>query len=227
VKRPVKTRNIRAKPRTRIQEPANERDKKFCERWLVHHDHNKAMDEAGFAASNKNHAAGLQKLMKFRKYLERMQPKVELAVSKKLGYERADILEAIAAIANCNPLDYLKETTLINPTTQMAEQHMVLKPLHELSRAQASAVDSVFFDMTSGRIGYSLPKAKTRLSALTTLGEQAANFKKKDGQVHTHFHLGDDIPLEKIRAVKQMFIDLMGPRITREVLGFNEEEQAQ
>ena len=101
-----------------------------------------------------------------------------------------------------------------------------LKPLNMLTRDQASAIDSVFWDPDSGRIGYTLPAAKTRLAALTTLGEQAAGFKKKD-EVHNHLHLGQDVPLEKIRQLKQLFIDAMGPQATRELLGMTEEEQAQ
>jgi hypothetical protein len=33
--------------------------------------------------------------------------------------------------------------------------------------------------------------------------------------------------LDKIRQLKQMFIDVMGPQATRELLGMTEEEQAQ
>jgi hypothetical protein len=60
----------------------------------------------------------------------------------------------------------------------------------------------------------------------TTLGEQEAVFNKND-VVHNHLHLGENIPLEKIRALKQLFIDAMGPQATRELLGMTEEEQAQ
>lgn len=205
--------------------PTTERDKKFCERWLVHHNHNKAIIEAGYSEKNTNQM-GLQKLVQFRPYLERLRPKVDTEVARKLGYERADILEAIGAIGYCNAQDYIREFTVINPETQMSEQRWGLKPLHELTRAQASAVDEVFYDLEAGRVGYALPKAKTRLTALTTLGEQAANF-KKPGDTHNHLHLGDNVPLEKIRLVKQMFIELMGPQVTRDILGWDETDQAQ
>ena len=45
--------------------------------------------------------------------------------------------------------------------------------------------------------------------------------------MHKHLHLVQDVPLEKIRQLKQLFIDAMGPQATRELLGMTEEEQAQ
>lgn len=219
---------IKTRPRVvkkQAKEPKNERDKLFCERWLVHHNHNKAIVEAGYSDKNAN-GLGLQKLVQFRPYLERLRPKVELEVAKKISYERADILEAIAAIGQCNVIDYIEPYTTVNAETGMAEERWALKPIQKLTRAQASAVDSVYYDMTTGLLGYHLPKAKTRLTALTTLGEQAANF-KKPGTTHNHLHLGENISLEKIRAVKQMFVDLMGPKVTREILGWDEKDQAE
>jgi hypothetical protein len=215
------TKNLRPKRSTRLMEPKNARDKLFCERWLVHHDHHRAWREAGFAARSDKELP-LAKLARFRPYFERLQPKVELQVAKKISLERQDILTAIANIGNANVLDYIVEVP--NAATGLPEWR--LKPLHQLTRDQGSAIDSVFWDAEQGRIGYTLPAAKTRLAALTTLGEQAADFKKKD-DVHNHLHLGQDVPLDKIRQLKQLFIDAMGPQVTRELLGITEEEQAQ
>ncbi len=206
--------------------PTNERDKKFCERWLVHHDHQKAVAEAGFA--NKNHReVGVQKLQRFRPYLERMLPKVELEVAKKIAIERGDILEAIARIGAANPQDYIKPFSVINAETQMLEQGWTMKLLHELTRDQAAALDTVFYSPTLGGMGYTLPTARTRLSALSTLGEQAAGFTKKpDSTIHQHLHF-HTIPLEKIRAAKQMFLQLVSQEEARAVFGNTEADQAQ
>jgi hypothetical protein len=209
------TSNLRRKPSTRGIEPKTARDKAFCERWLTHRDPHQAWREAGFAVRS-DRELPLRKLSRFKPYLERLQPKVELQVAKKISLERQDILAAIATIGNANVLDYI---------VQVGDEWR-LKPLHDLTRAQASAIDNVFWDAEAGRLGYSLPSAKTRLSALTTLGEQAADFKQKD-VVHNHLHLGEGVPLEKIRELKQLFIDAMGPKATRELLGMTEEEQAQ
>ena len=226
VKRTRGTRNVRRHSVTQVREPKNEQDKLFCERWLVHHDHQKAYIEAGWSEKGGDkHTRALNKLKTFRRYLERMQPKVELVVAKKIAYERADILEAIARVGYANALDYIEEYTFINAETQIAEQRWQLKPIQNLTRDQAAALDSIQSNL-DGTITYTLPKAKTRLSALTTLGEQAANFKKA-GTTHNHLHLGEHVPLDKIRQLKQMFIEAMGPQATRELLGMNEEEQAQ
>lgn len=213
--RRVATKNLRRKRSTRLMEPKTARDKKFCERWLVHHDTHLAWREAGFAVRSDKELP-LIRLARLRPYIERLQPNVERQVAKKISVERQDILAAIATIGNANVLDYI---------VQVGDEWR-LKPLHDLTRDQASAIDNVFWDAEQGRLGYSLPAAKTRLAALTTLGEQAAGFKKKD-EVHNHLHLGRDVPLEKIRQLKQLFIDAMGPQATRELLRMTEEEQAQ
>jgi hypothetical protein len=223
-KKVVRDRGLRSKPaRQKTNIPKNERDKKFCERWLVHHDHNKAIIEAGFSDKN-SHNLGLRKLEEFRPYLERLLPKVELEVAKRLGFERGEILEAIARIGNCNALDYIKPYTVINQVTGMMEQRWGMKSLHELTRDQAAAVDKVYFDGELGAICYSLPAAKTRLSAMTTLGEQAANFKKPGAPTHNHLHF-HDVPLEKIRQIKQMLIEAIGPK--RAHLAFRTEAEAE
>jgi hypothetical protein len=221
-RRASKTKGLRAKLSTRPRHPANARDKLFCERWLVHHDHCKAATEAGYSQTNRSDA-GLRKLAQFRHYLERLLPKVELQAAKKLSYERADVLDAIAAIGLCNAQDYIKAFQVVNPVTQMLETHYGLKPLQELTRTQASAIESMFYDAQAGRLGYELPKAKTRLTALNTLGEQNANWKRPAGVTHNHLHMAN-LPIEKVQAVKKMFINLIGVQAAREILGYVEEE---
>jgi hypothetical protein len=226
-KRAVVTRNLTGKRSRATHEPKTERDMKFCAQWLIHHDHNRAFREAGFRVHTNASSLALRKMDVFRHYLERMQPKVEFQVAKKIAYERQDILAAIANIGYANALDYITEDFVMNPATKVMERHWRLKPLHALTRDQAGAIDTIFWDEGQGRVGYTLPLAKTRLSALSTLGEQAANFKVKDRVTHNHLHLGENVPLEKVRHLKQLFIEALGPVATRELLGMNEEEQAQ
>ena len=223
-RRATKTKGLKPKPSRRPRNPSNERDKLFCERWLVHHDHRKAAEESGFSKTNLSET-GLTKLAQFRQYLERLRPKVELQTAKKISYERADILDAIAAIGLCNAQDYIKPFTVVNAETQMAETHFGLKPLEELTRAQASAIDSMYYDAQLGRLGYELPKAKTRLTALNTLGEQNSGWKRPAGATHNHLHL-ENLPLDKVLAVKRMFVNLIGVPAAREILGYVEEESS-
>lgn len=193
-------------------EPKNDRDVAFCKRYVATGDHNLAWVEAGFAKNTNSSYHALRKVQRFRAYIDRLSAKVEVIVAKKISYERTDILAGIAAIGYCNAMDYVK----------VIDGQAVLKTLTELTREQAAAIDSLSYDGKT--VTYTLPQAKTRLAALTTLGEQAANF-KKPAQNHQHLHL--DVPLEKIRELKGLFAQALGPQVTREVLGFTEEEQQQ
>jgi hypothetical protein len=223
MKKPMKTRALRSTPRYQI-EPTNERNLKFCDRWLVHHDHIRAYTESGFSMKRSNwKEIALEKLRRFHDYLDRRLPAVEAVVAQRIAYEREDILREIAKIATCNALDYIEEYSIVDDKTKEAKQAWRLKPIAKLTRDQASAIDTVFVNIETGVLGYSLPSAKTRLSALATLGEQAADFKKKDGAVHNHLHF-HDIPLDKIRQLKQQLIGIVGPARARAVFGRTEEE---
>jgi len=215
---------IPAKRKTAPTLPKSERDTKFCERWLVHRDHIKAFKEAGYSGKHNDVSRqALDKLTKFRAYLERQVPKVEAVVAKRIGYERADILEGIARIANANALDYIQEYEVIDAKTGAVTTAYRMKPIQELTRDQAAALDTVSYHAESGTMTYSLPAAKTRLSAFTTLGEQAAGFSKKD-EVHNHLHL-DNVPLEKLRHIKGLLIEMVGPNAARQVFGMHDEPE--
>ena len=196
----------------------------FCNRWLTHRDHVKAFKEAGFHDGGRSGDA-LKMLHKYRQYLERRQPKIEIEVAKRIAYERADILAAISNIGNANALDYIEPYNVVNPETQIVEQRMQLKALDRLTREQAAAVESVTWDKEAGVLTYQLPSVQTKLKALTTLGEQAANFKLKGASIHNHLHLGDSIPMEEILAAKAMLVNLVGPEASREILGWSESDQ--
>jgi hypothetical protein len=210
-----------------MQEPKNERDTTFCERWLVHHDHARAYRECGFTVNRAFNRCAIAKLAKFRPYLDRVGAKVETQIAKRIAYERGDILGAMAAIGFANAQDYMHEAEFTDPTTQMKEKRYILKPLELLTREQASAIDEVFYDAEHGRIGYTLPVAKTRMTALAVLGENTQALKPKDPKVvHNHLHL-EGISNEKLEQAERMFIELVGPQVSREILGLTEDDQSQ
>jgi hypothetical protein len=216
--RPRKLRNLPGSPALTQAEPQNERDLKFCERWLVHHDPMRAYTEAGFSTSN--HSApklARRKVERFRRYLQGRLPKIEKLVAKQISYERTDILAGIARIANANALDYVEPYEVIDEATGLLVTKYRMKALTQLTRDQAAAVDTVTYCALTGAITYTLPSAKTRLSAFTTLGEQAAGFSRKD-ETHNHLHL-HDVPLEKLRHIKGLLIDMVGPNAARQVFG--------
>jgi hypothetical protein len=216
-KRKVKTRGLPGKPPENQIEPKTEMDMKFCERWLVHRSHVQAYREAGFSDSA-NHTRSARKLLRFRRYLESRIPKIEQQVSQKIAYERTDILEGIARIAHANALDYIVPCTDI--CDGVAVQSARIKTIFELTRAEAAAIDTVTCDAVSGKISYTLPSAKTRLAAFTTLGEQAAGFSKKESATHNHLHL--DVAPEKMERIKAMLLEAAGvdgPRVARQIFG--------
>jgi hypothetical protein len=113
----------------------------------VHHDHHRAWREAGFAARSDKElplaqGGAFSALLGAPATQGRV---VELLVAKKISLERQDILAAIANMDNANVLDYIVEVP--NAATGLPEWR--LKPLHQLTRDQGSAIDSVFWDAES------------------------------------------------------------------------------
>ena len=224
--RVVKTKNIRAKRDTRPAQPKSESDMKFCERWLVHHDHNRAYLEAGLGGSGDDTNRAKAKVQRFSRYLQSRIPAVEKIVAKEIAYERKDILAGIARIANANALDYLAPYQIIDPASGVLVNQYRMKRVHELTRDQAAAIDSITYDAVTGAITYTLPTAKTRLAALATLGEQAAGFSKNDGATHQHLHL-HNVDINKLRQAKGILIDMVGPNAARQIFGMHVDEQEQ
>jgi hypothetical protein len=219
------TKRLRATLPGEVTEPANERDKNFCDRWLVHHDHARAYRESGFTVNRQFNRCSLEKLKKFRPYLDRLGIKVEAELAKRISYERHDILQAMAAIGFANAQDYMVEAEFTNPGTGIKEKRYILKRLEDLTRLQASAIDEVFYDADMGRIAYSLPVAKTRMVALATLGENTQALKSKDASVvHNHLHL-EGVSNEKLEQLERLFIEAVGPQVSREILGLTEDDQ--
>lgn len=221
-KRKVRTRNIPRKPDVRPAHPVSVREKAFCDRWLVHHDAKKAFLEAGYAKSGKSRHIVM--LAKFRRYLEGRLPVVEKELAKTIAYERTDILAGIARIANANAQDYVEVFDTIDTTTGDVVKNYRLKSIQELTRDQASAIDSVSQCPLTGKITYTLPDARTRLAAFTTLGEQAAGFSQKN-TTHNHLHLAN-IPLEQLRHVKGLLMDMAGPDVSRQIFGVEPQEES-
>ena len=220
-------RHQQSTPNISPMEPKSERDLKFCERWLVHRDHQRAWGEAGFSVKSRNHSVYANiKFQRLEAYLRRRLPKVEVIAEVRLGYERADILSDIAAIGRCNALDYIKEVDRVDDETGAVTRIKVLKDVSELTRAQAAGIDEVVFNSKLGIIGYTLAPALTRLKALTTLGEQTAGFATKDETKHQHVHF-HAIDLEKVRELKAQLRAIAPPEMVRDLYGRSEEEAAQ
>lgn len=193
----------------------------FCERWVVHHDHQLAYQEAGF---KRDSAGAIRKLQAMRPYIEKMSEKVEKRVTGELAYERKDILDAMANIGLSNIQDYYKEIRVIDEVTKWESRRMELKPLNELTRAQAHAIDNITIDSRTGRATYTIPDAKTKLKALETVGiNTKALSQKNPGALHQHLHL--NATPEQIKGLEEAFKGVFGPVALREIVGLSEEDQ--
>lgn len=203
------------------KKPRTMQDMIFCERWVVHHDHLLAYEEAGFKRDSNG---ALRKLQAMRQFIEKMQEKVERRVVGELAYERKDILDAMANIGLANILDYYEEVRHIDPETKWESKRYQLKPLHALSRAQAHAVDNVTIDAKTGRATYTIPDAKAKLKALEIVGVNTkAIGGKKPGTLHQHLHL--TATPEQIKGLEEAFKGVFGPVALREIVGLDEEDQ--
>lgn len=201
--------------------PRSERDKIFCERYLVHSDSRRACEEAGIKSPDHNAA---RKLKQMSKYIDPLKAKIEEKLVQDLSYSRKDILDHMAAIALANPHDYYEEFEVLDQATGKMLTGRALKPIQRLTRLQASAIEDMTYHLESGRISYKLPSISTKMNALNTLAETVGVTKKKDdgGGQHVHFH---DVPIEKLRALMQGFSTLLGPQASRQVLGLTEDDQ--
>jgi hypothetical protein len=210
----------RSQTKTKRQ-PRTMQDMIFCERWVVHHDHLLAYEEAGF---KKDSAGALRKLQAMRPFIEKMQVKVERRVVGDLAYERKDILDAMANIGLANIQDYYEEIRTIDPVTKWESRRMQLKPLTALTRAQAHAIDNVTIDSKTGRATYTIPDAKAKLKALEVVGVNTkALSQKKPGALHNHLHL--TATAEQIGQLENAFKGVFGAVALREIVGLDEEDQ--
>ena len=190
---------------------------------MVHRDIMKAWEEAGFGKTHEAMKRAKVKLERFSKWIESRLPKVEAVAATKLGHERGEILNGIAAIAHANVLNYLVPATEIRDGVSVSVMRM--KRLGELTHEEAAALDTIDQDLVTGMVTYRLPDAKTRLAALRALGEQTAGFSSKEKARSQHIHLHGEMPLEKLRELKANLIQLVGgPDKVRNIFGQSQNE---
>jgi hypothetical protein len=226
--------------------PANVRDKKFCDRWLAHYDHNRAYVEAGFSAkSRRRYHLAKAKLKRFTAYLRPFQEAKAQQVGTQLALNEGDVLETMKAIAFANIQDYYVKTSepLVNKVADKDGNvtlepvlfdgkpvyRMDPKPLYELTREQAMGVEPVY---AFGRlVGYQTASFKVRHQYLESLGKNLGLWledlvKRRENERYKHMHLHlEKVPTEKIVEIEQLLIAVVGPEFARS-LGISAEEIA-
>lgn len=208
--------------------PKNAKDKLFCERYIVHRDHVLA-----YAQSGRKHdpASAARKLKAMWPYLEKMLIRVDGVIEEKLIYDREQILDHMAQVGLANAQDYLEEVTMMVEGPEVDGKPMLVprvimqfKPLSKLTRAQAYCIESVTYDVTTGRIYYSLPKLRTKLLALQKVGEQTKALDKPQAPQHFHAHF-HNVPTEKLRELEGTMIKTLGVEAVRDIIGMTPEDQ--
>jgi hypothetical protein len=223
--------------------PVTERDKLFCERWLIHFDAARAHREAGFSAST-NGTEGLNKLEKFAEYLRPIQQAKAKLVAERLMIDSDSVLDKMKAQVFYDPSEFYERTS--EPLTtfvkvprrkQMVEQTMTwdgqpvygerLKPYSDLTPAQQAVVEITSTD--GDRIHYRLPTIAERHQYLTSLGRQFGQFAERliierHKHQHVHAHLTfEGVPTQKLNAITRQLLPLVGLEFAQS-LGYTAED---
>ena len=224
--------------------PTRELDQKFCERWLVHFDKNRAYMEAGFKAYRKSIGTMSQKkIERFAEYLRPLQEAKARAVAQRLAIGQEDVLKAMAAKAVFDPGDFVERSTEQLFTEKIGKGKRVirkpvfwngqpvfeerLKPFSELTQAQRMSVEVI--SDAAGRIHYRLPGVQDQHQYLTSIGRQLGLFHEKlimERHNHTHRHATlnlDGVPTEKLDQLVRMLLPMAGNEFAA-LLGFTAEE---
>lgn len=224
LKTPPKRQTVSRVPKI-YDEPRTLADKIFCERYVVHNDHNLAYTEAGHP---RDPSSSIRKLEAMRPYIDKLREKVDRKLLQELTYEKRDILDHMAAIGMANVLDYVEwyEIYETDPETKqkVVRKAAALKPLNKLTRLQASAIEEFTYHPERGVFTYSLPSIATKAQMLKVLGENTGAIKREDdGVKHLHLHLKQvDMPV--LEQLRELAIKALGSQNARAILGTTEED---
>lgn len=236
---PGPTRKVKKKGRSVVRSntgapivlPRTPKEHAFCRAWLNHYDIHRAYQEAGYADSVSNGAAGKRVFDRLRSYLEQQLELKQKVVSKELALDQKDILSEMAAIGFANAQDYVAIVEESVKDENTGEVRMVKrerqKPMMELTRAQASAISNVTFH-PDGRVTYQLPDERSKHPYLKDLGQHLGLFHPKLIQEHRHQHMHAaisfrDMDTSKLAQAESMLLEAMGPE-GRRMLGILDAE---
>lgn len=197
------------------REPRDEREIKFVEAWLRHHDVQRAWEEAGYSIKNCDyHTEATRKYQTLLPYIERRQSQVSKEITKKFVLDQQSILDEMIAVGFANPQDYIEETMELVDGKPVKVQRR--KNIMSLTRAQAAAVTEIDFH-PDGTVTYKLPDADAKHPFLKDLGQHLGLFHPKLIQEHRHRHMHAHIDLKDIDQgallqAEQKLLQALGPR---------------
>jgi len=240
VKRSLK--GIRKRPK--MLGPQTEQDKRFCERWLIHFDKDRAYREAGFStAGNAGHLA-TSKLHKFADYLRPIREAKAKIMAERLSIHSEKLVHGMAEKVFYDVASFFERTdepimeeveirgedgetrTEIRMKTWHGKPIYGerLKPFTDLTPEQQAVVE-VEHDRF-GVVSYRLPTIMEQHAYLTSLGKQLGMFSEKlimERHVHSHVHQHltfDNVPTQKLNALALQLLPLAGEEFAK-ALGYS------
>lgn len=194
--------------------PKTVQHKRFCESLIKYNfDVIQAGKDAGYSRNSALDGTLHRLRKRYQSYVMRRREKYELAVAKEMVLDQKDILSEMMSIGFANAQDYIVVTEeLIDGKTIKKRK---LKPIDELSRAQAAALSCVT-EHPDGSITYNIPDEKSKHPYLKDLGQHLGLFHSKLIQEHRHNHLHaaisfKDLDSTKLAEAEQLLIEAMGP----------------
>ncbi len=253
-KRPRAAVTERRPKRKRVVElgfPRSDRDRMFCDRWLLHFDHVRAYLEAGWAPNDRIGKLGTNTAVRARQKLEHLWPYLEplrdakaRIVAERVALSQADLLDLLGRMAKFNPLEYVETSTTAATTTRTAADgakiedpiefngkpvfRSRLKPLQDLTPEQAATIQ---LHADGDTVTYRLPNIRERHAALLLLGKQMGMFLDKiilqnheHQHRHAHLHL-EGVSTDQVRALAAQLSQFVEPEFAKG-LGYTDEDIA-
>lgn len=226
--------------------PQTDRDKAFCERWLIHFDKDRAYKEAGFNWGKSGGALALAKLEKFADYLRPIRDAKAKLVAERLMIDADQVLQGMVKRVFFDPTAFYERSP--QPLTKTVkdkdgkESQEVrtwhgtpvygerLKPYSELTPEQRAVVE-VTSD-AGDQIRYRLPTIREQHTYLTSLGRQFGMFAEKliierHQHKHQHHHLSfEAVPTAKLNALTRQMLPMVDAEFAQ-MLGFTPEDVAE
>jgi hypothetical protein len=226
--------------------PQSAEDKKFCERWLIHFDKDRAFREAGFKQNKGSGHAALMKLEKFADYLRPLQEAKAKLIAERLAVDSEQVLNGMARKVFFDPTEFYERST--NPLTEWVKQtgkkekveRIVMwdgkpvygermKPYSDLTPDQRAVVEIT--SEAGERIRYRLPSIREQHTYYTSIGRQFGMFAEKlilerHNHQHQHHHLSfENVPTVKLNSLTRQMLPLVGLEFAQ-MLGYTPEDVA-
>jgi Terminase small subunit len=228
--------------------PQTDRDKVFCERWLIHFDKDRAYKEAGFTTtSNRAGNLALNKLERFADYLRPIRDAKAKIVAERLMIDADQVLQGMVKKVFFDPTSFYERSP--QPLTHMVavegkkekvEQVRTwhgspvygerLKPYSDLTPEQRAVVEIT--SDAGEQLRYRLPTIREQHTYLTSLGRQFGMFAEKliierHQHKHQHHHLSfNDVPTAKLNALTRQMLPMVDMEFAQ-MLGFTPEDVAE